>query len=65
MPPDPLGNIDLVATSKTPQPHAQAWTTLGASIPTNKPQLTFTAAELFLFLFIFKFQNWENVQRRS
>jgi hypothetical protein len=45
--------MELVPTSKTPHPQAQACTILGASIPANKPQLTFTVtAELNLF-FIF------------
>jgi hypothetical protein len=64
MPPSPCGSIELVATSKTPQPHAQACTTLGANIPANKPQPIFTIAAELLF-FISKFQNCENAQRRS
>ena len=54
MPPWPFGNIELVATSKTPQPHAQAWTTPGTAIIANKPPPIFTAVELFFFFFIFQ-----------
>jgi len=35
------GKLELVPTSKTPQPAGTSITMLGASIPATKPQLTF------------------------
>lgn len=54
MPPGPLGSIELVATSNTPQPQAQAWTTPGTAITANKPPPIFTAVEFNFLFFIFQ-----------
>src|SRR5580692_9305788 len=50
MPPLPLGNMEAVATSKTPHPQAQAWTIPGVKTPANTPLPIFTAELNFFFI---------------
>ena len=60
-----MGNIELVPTSNTPQPHAQANAAPGAKTPANKPPpIFFTRAFKFLFFFIFKVKGCEDATER-
>jgi len=66
MPPSPAGNMELVPTSKTSQPHPQAWALPGMRIPANKPQLTLTAtaaAEFKLFFILLIKSSWARSRR--
>jgi hypothetical protein len=56
MPPSPLGSIELVATSNTPQPQAHAQAAPGASVTANKPTPNFFICEFKFLVFIFEFK---------
>jgi hypothetical protein len=64
MPPSPEGNIELVPTSKIPQPHAQPKATPGAKTPANKPPPILIICEFNFLFFIFKVKDCENANRR-
>src|SRR5271168_1703745 len=59
MPPEPSGNIELVPTSKMPQPQAQPQAAPGASAITAKPPPTFKYCEANFFFFILRIENCE------
>ena len=58
------GNIELVPTSKTPQPQAQANAAPGAKTPANKPMPIFFICEFKFLFFIFKVKSCEHATRR-
>ena len=54
MPPAPSGSMELVPTSNTPQPQAQANVAPGAEMPANKPRPILTTVEFKLLFFTVK-----------
>src|ERR1035438_4890730 len=63
MPPEPSGNIELVPTSNTPQPQAQANAAPGANTPANKPPPIFFIREFKFLFFMFKVKSCEHATR--
>jgi hypothetical protein len=55
MPPSPVGNIELLPTSNTPQPHAQPNAAPGVKTPANKPKPILFICECKLLFFISNF----------